>query len=105
MTTSLFAASLLLLAGCVACGGADRPDSSEVMAGHTVPPPPRPASDTPSTDDVATGACDSGASRDCRVWLPEINGVKNCFVGSQVCLEDTWSDCLSDDDAAELLDD
>jgi hypothetical protein len=39
------------------------------------------------------------------VWLPEINGVKNCFVGTQVCLEDTWSECLSDDDAAELLDD
>lgn len=58
----------------------------------------------PPTDDVKTGACDSGESRDCRVWLPEVNGVKNCFVGTQVCVDDVWSECLSDEDAAALLD-
>ena len=77
------------------------------MGGHTVVPSggSGSSSDVPLTDDVATGDCDSGESRDCRVWLPEVNGVKNCFVGTQVCVDDTWSSCLSDEDATALLDD
>lgn len=98
-------ASLALLGSVVACGSSDRPDSSEAGAGN-----PRPSSgsstgsDLPPTDDVKTGACDEGESRDCRVWLPEVNGVKNCFVGVQVCVDELWSSCLSDEDAAALLD-
>lgn len=99
-------ASLCLALGLVACGSGDRPGSSDTMGGHNaVPTAPRPSADVPATDDVATGSCQSGASRDCRLWLPEVNGVKNCFVGTQVCADDEWSDCLSDDDAAALLDD
>lgn len=63
------------------------------------------SSEIPPTDDVETGACDSGEPRECRVWLPEVNGVKNCFVGTQVCVDDLWSACLTDEDAAALLDD
>lgn len=101
---------VLLLAGavaCVACGSNDRPDSSDAMGGHTVVTSGSSGtgSDLPLTDDVATGDCDSGESRDCRVWLPEVNGVKNCFVGTQVCVDDTWSSCLTDEDATALLDD
>ena len=105
MTPVRLLLSLLLLQALVGCGSSDRPDSSESTPGHTATPTPRQtSSDLPPTDDVATGACDSGDSRDCRVWLPEINGVKNCFVGTQVCIDDTWSTCLSDEDAASLLD-
>jgi len=102
--------SLLLLAGTagtVACGSNDRPDSSDAMGGHTVATSggSGSSSDVPLTDDVATGDCESDESRDCRVWLPEVNGTKNCFVGTQVCVDATWSSCLTDEDAAALLDD
>lgn len=105
MTSPVAAFLVLLAAGCVACGsGSDRPGSQEVMAGNPVAPGPGTASDIPPPgDDVATGACNTGESRDCRVWLPEVNGIKNCFVGTQVCVDDEWSNCLSDENAAELL--
>lgn len=97
---------LLVPLGLWACGSGDRPDSSEAGGGNNVPPSGTgSSSEIPPTDDVETGACDGGDSRECRVWLPEINGVKNCFVGTQVCVDDLWSDCLTDDDAAALLDD
>lgn len=104
MTSVRCFVSLLLVVGVVACGSHDRPDSADSMAGHTATPSPSSTSELPPTDDVATGACESRESRDCRVWLPEVNGVKNCFVGTQVCVDATWSACLSDGDAAELLD-
>ena len=105
MTSPVTSLLILLAATCVACGsGSDRPGSKEVMAGNPVAPAPETASDTTPGDDVATGKCDTGASRDCRVWLPEVNGVKNCFVGTQVCVDDEWTGCLSDDTAAALLD-
>lgn len=96
---------LALLLG--ACGGADRPSPSE---GGTMrnpnAPAPRPASNTPPPgDDVATGTCEGNEPRDCRVWLPEVSGIKNCFVGTQVCVDNEWSACLSDDEAAALLED
>ena len=98
--------SLLLTLGVVACGSGDRPDSSESAGSpHVTPSGTSSGSEFPTTDDVATGACDSGDARDCRVWLPEVNGVKNCFVGTQVCVDETWSACLADDEAAALLDD
>lgn len=105
MTSPRSIVSLLLLTGLVACGSDDRPESSEAGAGHAVATSggSGSSSDVPLTDDVASGDCDSGASRDCRVWLPEVNGVKNCFVGTQVCVDDAWSSCLSDEDATALL--
>lgn len=107
MTLARLLLSLLLPLSLFACGSSDRPDSSEAGGdGNPLPPSGTGgSSEIPPTDDVETGACDSGDSRDCRVWLPEVNGVKNCFVGTQVCVDDLWSSCLSDDDAAALLDD
>lgn len=84
-----------------ACGGSDRshvPDGSS----SSFTPAPRVTARS-AGDDVATGACDLGMSRDCRVWLPTSGDVKNCFVGTQVCADGTWSGCLDDQDAAELL--
>jgi hypothetical protein len=105
MTLARTLLSLLLLLGLCACGSADRPASSEAGGGNPLPSGTGSSSEIPPTDDVETGACEGGESRDCRVWLPEVNGVKNCFVGTQVCVDELWSSCLSDDDAAALLDD
>ncbi|HEY6725318.1 MAG TPA: hypothetical protein VI197_14885 [Polyangiaceae bacterium] len=105
MTITRFLCSLLLTVSLCACGSSDRPDSSEAGGGNPLPPGGTgSSSEIPPTDDVETGTCDRGDSRDCRVWLPEVNGVKNCFVGTQVCADELWSSCLSDDDAAALLD-
>ncbi len=86
-----------------ACGGSDRSDAPQ-SSSSTITPSPR-VTGRATTDDVATGACDQGVSRDCRVWLPESGGVKHCFVGTQVCAGGSWSACLDDQDAAELLND
>lgn len=99
--TVLFALAVALL--CAACGGSERSDLPETSSSTFTPS--QPVAGQPSTDDVATGACDMGESRDCRVWLPTSGGVKHCFVGTQVCADDLWSDCLSDEDAADLLGD
>ena len=109
MTTTTRSTALLLLGLLsIACGSAnDRPPAQAETLGSAPSqgaPAPRASSELPPAgNDVATGECELGESRDCRVWLPEVNGVKNCFVGTQVCVTDAWSKCLSDDDAAEAL--
>lgn len=101
----LSAPGTLLLAAllCTACGGEDHPPAPPASRTPFAPSPPPNVPAQPARDDVATGACDKGTARDCRVWLPSSGGIKNCFQGTQACAEDMWSDCLSDEDAAELL--
>lgn len=98
---STLAALLLAARFFPACGGSDRAHLPEGSS-STLKPAPR-VTNRSAGDDVATGACDEGTSRDCRVWLPTSGGVKHCFVGTQVCVEGTWSGCLDDQEAAELL--
>lgn len=45
--------------------------------------------DRTTGDDLATGACEAGDVRDCRVQIDE----HNCFVGQQFCIEGAWSHC------------
>ncbi len=93
--------ALLLVAG---CGSGERPASAAGDGPIMSAPGPRTTSETPlSGDDVATGSCDAQSPRDCRLSLPEVNGIKNCFSGTQVCIDSVWSKCLSDEDAAALL--
>ena len=103
MQTLKFSAVLMLVTACCsACGGpSDRPSPAEVESSHAISP--RPDSDAPEGDDVAAGACDSDSSRDCRVWLRQVNNTRNCFVGTQLCLDGAWSDCLTDEAATALL--
>ncbi len=59
-----------------------------------VPPPP-----APPGDDCPT----LGETRECTVYLPEVNGIVSCFVGLQVCetREDDemgWSECDEQDE-------
>lgn len=51
-------------------------------------------------DSIATGECAANASQQCRIYLPEINGVQACFVGTQYCIDGSWSHCLD----SELVD-
>jgi hypothetical protein len=87
---------LLLLLCASACGGS--PDR----------PPPAPsdnldltdllqydASSGDSRDVYATGVCEDGATRVCRVYLPSHNDVQPCFVGAQACLGSRWGECES----------
>jgi hypothetical protein len=46
-------------------------------------------------DVYASGACADGASRECRVYLPKHNDVQPCFVGQQLCVASTWTECES----------
>src|SRR5690348_12190691 len=95
-------AHLLAVLLCTACGGSERPDAPDTSQGTFTPPPQRQVPAQPAGNDVATGSCEAGVSRDCRVWLPTSGGQKNCFVGTQVCVDDAWSGCLGDSDAAVL---
>jgi hypothetical protein len=67
------------------------------------PPGEADASSQEFEEALETGACDAeGASVDCRIRLPTMDGTKNCFVGTQVCLGGEWSSCMSDEDAVSL---
>jgi hypothetical protein len=84
-----------LLLGALACGaGNDRP-------------PPAPAEENPSSNDlnnydsstadsrdtVAQGVCEDGAKQTCRVYLPAHDGIQPCFVGEQTCTGEQWGAC------------
>jgi hypothetical protein len=106
MHTLTSSAVLVLVAvWSAACSGADRPPSAEVDYAQVASSRSGSGSDPAARNDVATGPCDSLSSRDCQIWLPSVNNIKNCFVGTQVCSDGEWSDCLSDDAAAALLGD
>jgi len=47
----------------------------------------------PGPDDPPVGDCADGTTRDCKVTLPEQNGVKNCFTGIQKCESGAWGEC------------
>jgi hypothetical protein len=47
----------------------------------------------PGPDDPPVGECADAATRDCKVTLPEHNGVKACFEGIQTCEGGVWGDC------------
>ena len=67
------------------------------------PPPPAANGDgTSFTDDgvgqqpnnvYASGPCDDGDVKQCRVYLPAHGQVQPCFVGEQVCVDGAWSEC------------
>jgi len=64
-----------------------------------VPPPPDPPGNYCST---------LGETKECTVYLPEVNGIVSCFVGQQVCEKDAegepgWSECLSQEDIDERI--
>jgi len=100
---------ILALAFAVGCGtqGEDEDGPAPVEAGtiddddddDEVPPPPAPPGDDCST---------LGETKECTVYLPEVNGIVSCFVGMQVCEkgedgEPGWSECLSQEDIDEKL--
>jgi hypothetical protein len=88
---------ILLLLCASACG-----DSGER-------PPPAPSDDDLDLTDLvhydsssadardvyATGVCEDGATRVCRVYLPSHNDVQPCFVGEQACASSRWGECGS----------
>jgi hypothetical protein len=89
--------ALLLVLWASACGGS--PERA----------PPAPSSDdldladlvhydqssADARDIYASGACEEGATRVCRVYLPSHNGVQPCFVGEQTCESAHWGECGS----------
>lgn len=65
------------------CGGDEAPPKSklETASDAGLPPPP------------AVGPCDDGEERKCKITLPSINGVAQCFVGMQYCVDGEWGPC------------
>jgi len=47
----------------------------------------------PGPDDPPPGECADGTTKDCKVTLPEHNGVKSCFEGVQTCEDGAWGEC------------
>jgi hypothetical protein len=72
-----------------------------VSCGDDDHPPPATGGDGFNDDVVgqhpdnvyASGPCEDGDVKQCRVYLPAHGQVQPCFVGEQVCVEGTWSDC------------
>ena len=62
------------------------------------------ASDPVLEDILAAGECEvDHEALECKIMLPTMNGTKNCFVGTQVCVGGEWSNCMPDEDAMEML--
>jgi hypothetical protein len=59
-------------------------------------------------DVVASGQCEDGQVKTCRVYLPAHDGVQPCYVGEQTCADGAWGVCGNavlvdaNDDDAEL---
>lgn len=78
------------------CGraGEDRPPPAPAETDHDTTDLTRYDSSTAdSRDVVASGGCEEGATRDCRIYLPSHDGVQPCFVGVQECTASTWGEC------------
>ncbi len=88
-SVTMFIASAVFITGSslYACGGSD--DAPRSIAPPTTSGPGFGGSSVGGTD-VATGMCDEGLIRDCKIYIDE----NNCFVGEQKCIDDEWSDCL-----------
>ena len=46
---------------------------------------------------VVRGSCVEGAERKCSIQLGQHDGIVNCFVGVQVCLNKMWGPCEDPD--------
>ncbi len=44
-------------------------------------------------DEVASGQCEDGQTKTCRVYLPAHDGVQPCYVGDQICADGAWGIC------------
>jgi hypothetical protein len=89
-----FVGAVMLLA----CSGtAERPapfdgpgEPSESAVEHVaMPDEAEPAAPKPGD----TKLCTEGASRSCKVMLPKHGSIQNCYVGVQLCVGDSWSEC------------
>jgi hypothetical protein len=87
---------LLLMLWASACGGSpERPppaDSGDLDLTDLLQ---YDASSADARDVYATGVCEDGATRVCRVYLPSHNDVQPCFVGEQACVSSHWGECGS----------
>lgn len=75
--TAALVATLFMAAACEVDG--ERPRGAGVIA---------PFED--GATDLATGACELGEARSCKVQIDE----ENCFVGQQTCEAESWGACL-----------
>jgi hypothetical protein len=89
--------ALFVFGLCVsACGDAsqDRPPPAPSGADLELPDLGRyDAATADSRDVVASGGCEDGATRECRIYLPSHGGVQPCFVGVQECRGAAWAEC------------
>jgi hypothetical protein len=67
----------------VGCAAGDDCDDSDPLVFDECPGP----------DDPPIGECADGATKTCKVTLPEHNGVKTCFEGVQTCADGAWGEC------------
>lgn len=79
------AAAVTALTLC-ACGAEDELQAADLTVGPATAP-------SGSVATTATGACEAGIVRECRIDLPEQNGVKNCTTGLQACRQGKWGPC------------
>jgi hypothetical protein len=78
------------------CGSSseDRPPPAPTQTDRDTTDLTRYDSSTADTRDVfASGGCEEGATKDCRIYLPSHDGVQPCFVGVQECTDSAWGEC------------
>lgn len=92
-----------LLVACGGSSGSDHPpppdDTEQAGAGGEAGAPATAGAAGSTTaggksgDDVLTGSCEWGASRECRVYFGDPPGSLGCWVGVQTCLDGQWQEC------------
>ncbi|MBE7481615.1 MAG: hypothetical protein HS104_16745 [Polyangiaceae bacterium] len=84
-----------------ACSGAPErpPPPAENETAAAAPEAPDTGDGT--VDTPSSGACETGATRSCKVQLPTHGSIETCYLGVNLCVDGVWSECGDEDALVE----
>lgn len=88
------------LLACACSGAAERPPPPAESETAAATPEAPDTGDDP-VDTPSSGACETGATRSCKVQLPTHGSIETCYLGVNLCVDGVWSECGEEDALVE----